>query len=118
VIAHVALETRRDDVEAAVAFWALLGFERVQPPPSLAARAVWVQAPGGFQVHLLFAERPVVAPAGHVALVIEEYAATIARLRAAGLEAPARTEHWGAPRTQVTAPGGHRVELMAAAPPL
>ena len=44
VIQHVALETRRADVDACVAFWALLGFARVEPPPSLADRATWVRA--------------------------------------------------------------------------
>ena len=116
MIQHVALETRRADVEAAVAFWGLLGFARVPPPPSLAERAAWVQAPGGTQIHLLFAEDPVVAPEGHVAVVAADYAATLARLRAAGVGVDERTRHWGAPRAVVIAPGGHRVEVMASAP--
>lgn len=116
MIQHVALETRRADVEAAVAFWALLGFALVEPPPSLAERAVWVQAPGGTQIHLLFAEDPVVAPEGHVAVVAADYDAALARLRDAGFAAEPRTEHWGVPRTAVTAPGGHRVEVMSSAP--
>jgi catechol 2,3-dioxygenase-like lactoylglutathione lyase family enzyme len=116
VIQHVALETRRSDVEDAVAFWALLGFARVAPPPSLAERAAWVQAPGGTQVHLLFAEDPVVMPAGHVAVVAADYEATLARLRSAGVAVDERTRHWGAPRAVVVAPGGHRVEVMASAP--
>ena len=116
MIQHVALETRRADVEAGVAFWALLGFARVEPPPSLAARAAWVQAPGGTQVHLLYAEAPVVMPAGHVAVVMPDYEAALARLRAAGHEVDERRRHWGAARGVVIAPGGHRVELMASAP--
>jgi catechol 2,3-dioxygenase-like lactoylglutathione lyase family enzyme len=116
VIQHVALETRRADVEAAVAFWALLGFRRVDPPPSLAARAAWVQEPGGTQLHLLYAEAPVVAPEGHVAVVARDYEAALGRLRAAGFAVDERTRHWGAPRSVVTAPGGHRVEVMASAP--
>jgi hypothetical protein len=39
---HVALETRRTDADAAVAFFVLLGFEEVAPPASLAQRARWV----------------------------------------------------------------------------
>ncbi len=116
MIHHVALETRRADVAAAVAFWALLGFTRVEPPPSLAARAAWVQEPGGTQVHLLYAEAPVAAPEGHVALVLADYEAALARLRAAGVAVDERTRHWGAARSVVIAPGGHRVELMASAP--
>ena len=116
MIQHVALETRPADVDAAVAFWALLGFARVEPPASLAQRAAWVQEPGGTQVHLLFAEDPVVASEGHVAIVAADYDATLARLRTAGFAAEPRAEHWGAPRSSVVAPGGHRVELMASAP--
>ncbi len=37
-IHHVALPTRREDVEAEVAFWALLGFSVVEPPASLVGR--------------------------------------------------------------------------------
>ncbi len=40
-IHHVALPTRREDVEAEVAFWVLLGFSVVEPPPSLRERATW-----------------------------------------------------------------------------
>ena len=39
VIQHVALEVREQDVAACVRFWALLGFEQVDPPAALAARA-------------------------------------------------------------------------------
>jgi catechol 2,3-dioxygenase-like lactoylglutathione lyase family enzyme len=116
MIQHVALETRRADLEAAVGFWALVGFVRVEPPPSLAARAAWVQAPGATQIHLLYTEEPVVLPEGHVAIVVADYEAALARLRAAGFDVDERTRHWGAPRSVVVAPGGHRVELMASAP--
>ena len=116
MIQHVALETRRADVDACVAFWALLGFARVEPPPSLATRAAWVQASDGTQVHLLYAEAPVVAPEGHVAVVAPDYEAALARLRAAGVAVDERTRHWGAARSVVVAPGGHRVEVMASAP--
>ncbi|MGH2941599.1 MAG: VOC family protein [Solirubrobacteraceae bacterium] len=115
MIQHVALEVREQDVDACLRFWALLGFERVVPPQTLAARAAWVQA-GATQVHLLFAEDPVVAPDGHVAVVVGDYGATLAALRAAGREPEPRTQHWGAPRAFVRCPAGHRVELMESAP--
>ena len=94
MIQHVALETRRADVDACVAFWALLGFVRVEPPPSLATRATWVQEPGGTQVHLLYADAPVVPPEGHVAVVAADYEATLrapARRGRRGRRAHART---------------------------
>ena len=114
-IQHVALEVREQDVDACVRFWALLGFERVDPPAALAARSAWVQT-GGTQIHLLFTEEPVAAPEGHVAVVVGAYDATLAALRAAGFEPAPRTEYWGSPRAFVRSPAGHRVELMAFAP--
>jgi catechol 2,3-dioxygenase-like lactoylglutathione lyase family enzyme len=116
VLHHVALETRRGDVEAALSFWAILGFERVPAPASLRDRAVWLQR-GATQVHLLLTDDPVVPAAGHAAVVVQDYDATVAALRAAGHPAEPRAEHWGAPRTVATDPTGHRVEVMAAPPP-
>jgi catechol 2,3-dioxygenase-like lactoylglutathione lyase family enzyme len=115
VIQHVALEVREQDVGACVRFWALLGFSPAPVPPALAQRSSWVQA-GETQVHLLFAERPVIPAAGHVAVVAGDYDATLAALRAAGFEASPRAEHWGSPRAFVRCPAGHRVEIMSFAP--
>jgi catechol 2,3-dioxygenase-like lactoylglutathione lyase family enzyme len=116
VIQHVSLECQRADENAQLRFWALLGFERVEPPGTLAERSTWV-ARAGTQVHLLFAEEPVAPPQGHVAVVVGDYDGTVAALRAAGFDVDPRQQHWGAPRAFVRAPGGHRVELMASPPP-
>lgn len=113
---HAALETRSADADAMIAFWALVGFEAVEPPPALLGRAAWLQG-ATTQIHLLFSENPVAPPSGHVAVVVEDYEAAIERLRAAGFAPEERPRHWGAARSFVRAPGGHRVELMAAAPP-
>ena len=115
MIAHVAIEVREDEVDACVEFWSILGFEHVQAPAALAARATWVQA-GPTQIHLLHEDAPVVAPEGHVAVVVGEYDATLRALRDAGFEPQPRTEHWGSPRAFVRCPAGHRVELVAFAP--
>jgi catechol 2,3-dioxygenase-like lactoylglutathione lyase family enzyme len=115
VIQHVALEVRPRDGDACARVWELLGFEAVAAPRSLEARTAWLQR-GGTQIHLLFAEAPVVAPAGHVAVVVDAYDATLAALRGAGLEPDPRPEHWGSPRCFVRCPAGHRVEIMAFAP--
>jgi catechol 2,3-dioxygenase-like lactoylglutathione lyase family enzyme len=115
VLQHVSLETRPSDVEAMLAFLALLGFERVEPPGSLGERSAWAQR-GASQIHLLFADEPVVPPAGHAAVVVDDYEATVAALRAAGHPVDPRAQHWGAPRAFVTAPAGHHLELMAAPP--
>lgn len=115
MIQHVAIEVRERDAEACARFWALLGFERVDAPESLASRVIWVQS-GGTQVHLLFADSPVIAAEGHVAVVVDAYDTTLAALRDAGFAPAPRTRHWGSPRAFVRSPAGHRVELMAFAP--
>jgi catechol 2,3-dioxygenase-like lactoylglutathione lyase family enzyme len=115
MIQHVAIEVREADVAACVRFWALLGFEPVEAPPTLADRSTWVQA-GATQIHLLYADEPVVAPEGHVAVVAGDFAATLDALRAAGFAPQPRSEHWGSPRAFVQCPAGHRVEVMAFAP--
>lgn len=112
---HVALEVRESDADAEVAFWALLGFAEVPPPDTLAGRTRWVQR-ARTQIHVLFAEEPVVPPHGHVAVVAEAFAEICARLAAAGRIPELREEHWGAPRAFALSPAGHRVELMAAPP--
>ncbi len=111
---HVALPIRRDDVEAEIAFWALLGFSVVEPSPALRERATWVQAPDATQIHLLYADS--IATAGHVAILAPAFDATLEALDAAGCQPEPRTPHWGAPRAYVNSPSGHLIELMAAPP--
>jgi catechol 2,3-dioxygenase-like lactoylglutathione lyase family enzyme len=115
VIHHVTFEVPRERWEECASFYALLGFARVQPPPSLADRAAWLEH-GGTQVHLMHVEEPVVLPRGHVAVVVDDYEATVAALRDAGHEVESRPEHWGAPRANTHDPAGNRVELMAFPP--
>lgn len=116
MIQHVTLEIRHERVADCVAFYALLGFLRVEPPGSLAPRATWVQS-GPTQIHLMYVEEPVTPPRGHVAVLAEDYEATVARLRSAGHQVEPRAEHWGAPRSYVRDPAGNLVELMASGPP-
>ena len=115
MIQHVALEVSRDQVDACVEFYELLDFERVEPPESLRERAAWVER-GGTQVHLLYVEEPQTLPAGHVAVVVDDWQSTFERLREAGHSVEPRREHWGSPRAYVRDPAGHLVELMAFPP--
>ena len=116
MIQHVALEVREGDADACVAFWALLGFEEVEPPGTLRERSRWVQRRGS-QVHLMFTDDPVVMPHGHVAVMAgSHYDEMLAALRGAGFEPEARAEHWGSPRSFVRCPAGHRVEVRAMPP--
>lgn len=105
---------RPADVEAAVAFFELIGFERVEPPETL-DRYTWLER-AGTQVHLMPEEEPTVPSPGHLAVVVPDFDRTVARLRNHGFEVEPKDEHWGAPRALAVAPGGHRVELMAAPP--
>jgi len=83
VLQHVSIETRRDDAEACASFYELIGFRRVEAPESLRDRALWVER-AGTQVHVMFADDPVVPPNGHHAVVVDDYDATLAALRDAG----------------------------------
>jgi len=115
VLHHVGIEVAPADVERTVELFELLGFERVEPPPSL-AEFTWLEREGT-QVHLMPSEQPVVPTRGHLAVVAPDFEATVARVRERGFETRPGREHWGVPRAHVAAPGGHRVELMAAPPP-
>src|ERR1700709_1445540 len=85
VIQHDALEVREQDVPACVDFWTLPGFLRGSPPAALSARAAGPQA-GPPQIHLLFAEDPVIAQGGTVEIAVKNPALAYARLVAAGFE--------------------------------
>lgn len=112
---HVGIEVAPADVERTVELFALLGFERVQPPPSLAAGYTWLER-AETQVHLMHEESSTVPRRGHLAVVAPDFEEALERLRERGFEVERRREHWGASRAIAVAPGGHRVELMAAPP--
>jgi len=80
MLQHVALEVRREDVAACLAFWRLLGFAQVEPPETLRERAAWVQN-GPTQIHLLYVADPVTPPEGHAAVVAPDYERVLADLR-------------------------------------
>src|SRR5437763_9898918 len=115
MLQHVTIELTAEQVEPCVRFYALLGFAQVEPPESLAGRATWVER-DGTQVHLMPVDDPVVPPSGHHAVLLSDYDATLAALRDAGFDPERRQEHWGAARSFVRNPAGHRVELMAGSP--
>jgi catechol 2,3-dioxygenase-like lactoylglutathione lyase family enzyme len=115
MLQHVTIEVTTAQVRDCVRFYELLGFEQVEPPESLAGRATWVER-DGTQVHLTPVDDPVVPHSGHHAVLLPDYQRTLAALREAGFEPEPRKEHWGAARSFVRNPAGHRVELMAGSP--
>lgn len=115
MLQHVTLELLPADIERSVEFWKLLGFARVEPPAALAETFVWLEREGT-QIHLERNPSPVVPPHGHAAVVVEDFDATVVRLRESGFEVTSGREHWGAARAKTIAPGGHTVELMAFPP--
>lgn len=110
----MGIEVAPADIEAAAGFFELIGFVRVEPPEAL-GRYTWLEREGT-QVHLMPEENPTVPSPGHLAVVAPDFDATVARLREHGFEVEPKGEHWGQPRALAIAPGGHRVELMAAPP--
>lgn len=102
------------DIEAAAGFFELLGFERVEPPETL-RKYTWLEREGT-QVHLMPEAAPTVPSPGHLAVVVPDFEAAVARLRERGFEVEPKRQHWGEARALAIAPGGHRVELMAAPP--
>jgi hypothetical protein len=115
MLQHVGIEILPAQVDRAVLLFELLGFERVEPPPTLAGSYTWVER-AGTQIHLMREDNPVVPPRGHVAVDVSDFDAALERLRANGFDPEPHREHWGVPRSLVVLPGGQRVELMAAPP--
>ena len=97
-------------------FWRALGFSKVPVPEALGDGYTWFES-DGTQIHLIEVADPVVPAVGHVAIVVEDLEATIDRLRDREFAVRQGRPLWGEPRAKATSPGGHTVELMAAAPP-
>jgi len=114
MIQHVARPITAAEVEPCLDFYRLLGFVEVPVPDGIAGRAVWLER-AGTQVHLLFVDDPQ-PELGHIAVLVDNYEATVQSLRDAGHAVQARREHWGSPRAYVHDPAGHLVEMMAFPP--
>jgi catechol 2,3-dioxygenase-like lactoylglutathione lyase family enzyme len=116
VLQHVSLEVPPDEVERTVEFWCLLGFKQTEAPAPIADYVSWLQR-DGTQIHLIHTDSPTVPALGHAAVVPADFKHAVQGLRGAGFEVEDGRQLWGADRAFAIAPGGHRVELMAAPPP-
>ena len=115
VIHHVTRQIPPSSLSDCLSFYAILGFERVPEPPGVGDRAVWLGS-GASQIHLM-PTADAKPDCGHVAVIVDDYPATVEALRHAGHAVDSRREHWGSPRAYVRDPAGHTVELMAWPPP-
>jgi len=113
---HVTLAMRPEWIDACLAFYRLLGFREVTPPPALQRRAHWLER-AGTQIHLMPVKEPPPRWQGHLAVVVADYDQTVEVLTQAGQEVEGRRPHWDSPRCVVRDPAGNRVEIMAFAPP-
>jgi catechol 2,3-dioxygenase-like lactoylglutathione lyase family enzyme len=113
MLQHAGIEVAPADLDRTVEFFAILGFSQVADP--FDGGFTWLEC-AGTQIHLMHEDHPTVPPRAHVAVVVPQIDAALARLQEHGFEVERRREHWGEPRALATAPGGHRVELMKSPP--
>jgi catechol 2,3-dioxygenase-like lactoylglutathione lyase family enzyme len=116
VLQHVSIEVRAGDAPALAGFWTLIGFQEVEPPGPLRGHVTWLER-GPTQIHLLHTDNPTVPQGGHSAVVVEDFDATVSRLRDHDFDPQPAPELWGARRWFVRGPAGHLVELMERPPP-
>jgi catechol 2,3-dioxygenase-like lactoylglutathione lyase family enzyme len=109
---HVSVQTPPALLDRCAAFYTdVLGMRRI---PNLAGLA-WFEFGDGDHVHLL--DGPGAADSdGHLALVVSDLDATLARARAAGAEPRRGADLWGAPRWFVRDPAGNLIEVFETPP--
>jgi len=116
VLHHVSIEVEPAQIKRATQFWVLVGFAVIEAPAALLGASVWLER-AGTQVHLIETKEPTVPPRGHLAIVPPDFGQAVAELRGHGFKVAAKRPLWGSPRALAIAPGGHRVELVAAPAP-
>ena len=94
MLQHVSIEIPPGEVERAVEFWSLLGFETVESPEPLGGYVTWVER-AGTQVHLIHTEAATVPQLGHCAVVVDDFQATFDRVAGAGHEVEEARRLWG-----------------------
>ncbi len=110
---HVQLAMPAGGEATAEAFYTgVLGIPRVAKPPALAARGgCWFER-GGLRVHLGVEEGFRPARKAHPAIAVRDLAATVERLRAAGIDVRPGDDVPGMQQAYVDDPFGNRLELI------
>ena len=93
-----------------------IGFRPTEAPEPLGDAVRWFER-RGTHAHLIVTEGTTAPALGHAAFVAEPFDEALSELRARGFEVEEVRELWGERRAFLLAPGGHRLELMAAPPP-
>ena len=115
MLQHVSLEVKPDQVRDCVAFWELLGFTEIEPPPILRDRFTWVER-DGTHIHLVPVDEPAIPREGHSAVLADDHEAALRALREAGFDPQPGSNAWDAPRWFVHDPAGHLIEVMSKSP--
>jgi len=114
-IDHVQLAMPPGEEARAVAFYeGVLGIAHVPKPPHLAKRGgCWFEAPdGSLKIHLGVEQDFRPARKAHPALRVDDLAALVDKLRAAGVEPRDDEPLEGYDRVYVDDPFGNRIELL------
>lgn len=112
---HVSIEVPPEAAGRFAEMLTLIGFAEIDAPPELGGQIPWYERQGT-QVHLIVTEAATVPLLGHAAFVARDFDADVAALEEAGFEVEEHRQLWGEKRSFIQAPGGHKVELMAAPP--
>lgn len=113
---HVSIEVTPGHADRFGELLLAIGFTPVAAPAALGDAVQWFGR-RGTQVHLILTPAATVPVLGHAAFAVDDFAATLAELRDRRFEVEEARELWGERRAFALAPGGHRLELMAAPPP-
>ena len=111
---QLALPPGDEAESAAVRFYAgLLGLERVEKPPVLAARGgAWFRSPTGVEVHLGVDDPFTPARKAHPAFTVDGFDELCAAVAAAGGQVRPADDIPGVRRVHVDDPFGNRIELI------
>lgn len=114
-IDHVQVAMPPGGESKARSFYAgILGFDEIAKPAALATRGgVWFVA-GPAHVHLGIDDRFKAGAKAHVALLVDDLRALLARLEAADVAAERDVDHAGRVRAYVRDPFGNRLEFIEA----
>ena len=114
-IHHVNVVVPPGGTDDALAFWSgALGLRQVEKPAALDPRGAWLQVDDHTQIHISEREGEP-HPSAHVALVVDDFAAVVARLAAVGAQVTPGEDLFGGARGFTRDPAGNRVELLESA---